>query len=270
MEQAVFIVWRESVEALLVIGILYAWLNRHHQAGLRYLYAGVAAGIGLAFVLGGLLLGVQQVVDGIWQDLFGVGMVFVAAGLIVHMVFWMRRYGAGLGRQLHDQALAAGNGWALALLACLAVGREGAETAIFLYGMSHMQSSLGDWMQFLFAVGLGIGLAVITWLLLQQGTRLSWRRFFRLSEILLLLLAGSLLISGTDRLIGLGLVPAIIDPLWDTSSWLDDTGRIGGILSALTGYRAYPALTTVLVFAGFWLLVVWRLRRTSESTLVRT
>ncbi|OZG75371.1 FTR1 family iron permease [Hahella sp. CCB-MM4] len=265
MEQAIFIVWRESVEALLVIGILYAWLSHHQRSGLRYLYLGVVAGIALAAVLGMTLLGLQQLVDGLWQELFGVGMLFVAAALIVHMVFWMRRYGGGLGKQLQDQALAAGDGWALAMLACLAIGREGSETVIFLYGMSQVQSSMGDWLQFLTAIGAGIGLAVITWALLQQGTRLSWKLFFRFSEIMLLLLAGALVIGGTDRLIGLGLIPAGIDPVWDTSSFIDDTSRMGGILAALTGYRAYPALTTVAAFVGYWMFTLWRLRAVSPA-----
>lgn len=272
MEQAIFIVWRESVEALLVIGILYAWLRQHDRSALGYLYGGVAAGVVLALVLAAGLLGVQQLLGDPWQELFGVAMLFMAAALIVHMAFWMRRRGRTLGRDLQtssQQALAGGNGWALALLACLAVGREGAETVIFLFGMSHLQHSLQDWLQFLFAIAVGVGLAVITWLLLQGGRRwLSWRHFFRLSEALLLLLAGALVVGGTDRLIGMGLLPAGVDPLWDTSALLDDSSRLGGVVAALTGYRAYPALTTVIVFAGFWLLMAGMLRQSERQANV--
>jgi len=56
MGQSMFIVWRESVEALLVIGILHAWLRQQPGAGnaLRMLWAGVAAGLGLAAAWAGV------------------------------------------------------------------------------------------------------------------------------------------------------------------------------------------------------------------------
>ena len=50
MGNALFIIWRESAEAMLVVGILYAWLRKHPDMarGMRFLWGGVAAGVGLA------------------------------------------------------------------------------------------------------------------------------------------------------------------------------------------------------------------------------
>ena len=103
---------------------------------------------------------------------------------------------------------------------------------------------------------LGIGAAFATFWMLQQGSRvLSWRTFFRVSEILLLLLAGALLVSGVETLIALDVLPQLIDPVWDTSAILDDSGRIGGLLASFTGYRARPALLPLLALALYWVLV---------------
>ena len=65
MGNALFIIWRESAEAMLVVGILYAWLKRRPDAtvGLRYLWGGVAAGVGLALALAAVMLGLASVLS---------------------------------------------------------------------------------------------------------------------------------------------------------------------------------------------------------------
>jgi high-affinity iron transporter len=110
-------------------------------------------------------------------------------------------------------------------------------------------------------LGLGIGSAFVTFWLLQKGGRaLSWRWFFRISEILLLLLAGGLLVTGIEKLIGLDVLPPLADQLWDTSAVLDDTGRFGGFVAAMTGYRAQPSLLPLLCLAVFWIAILYFLR----------
>ena len=77
---------------------------------------------------------------------------------------------------------------------------------------------------------------------------------------MLLLLATALLVNGTEKLIGLSVLPALVDPLWDSAWLLDDGAPVGGLMAALTGYRAHPALLTVFVYLAYWTLVLW-LRR---------
>ena len=76
----------------------------------------------------------------------------------------------------------------------------------------------------------------------------------------MLLLAGALLVGGLDRLISLDVVPAIVDPVWDTSALLSDSTGLGKILADFAGYRAMPALISVLVWVAYWILV-WALLR---------
>jgi high-affinity iron transporter len=84
------------------------------------------------------------------------------------------------------------------------------------------------------------------------------------SEILLLLLAGALLVSAVEKMIALDLLPALVDPLWDTSAVIDDSSRSGGLLAAFTGYRARPALLPLVLLAVYWVSVVLLLRRASR------
>jgi len=264
MGNALFIVWRESAEAMLVVGILYAWLKRRPDAriGMRYLWAGVAAGVGLALALAIVMLGVASVLSDEGLEYFQLSMMLIAAGLIVQMVFWMRRHGRTFKKELEagmQEKAAAANWWGMLAVVAIAVGRESAETVVFLYGLSAEQQGIS---RLLVVVPVGLGLALVTFWALQQGSRfLTWRTFFRVSEVLLLLLAGALLVSGLEKSIALGIVPPLVDPLWDSTRILDDSSRVGGLVAALTGYRARPALVPLVVLFAYWIVVSVSLRR---------
>jgi high-affinity iron transporter len=264
MGNALFIVWRESAEAMLVVGILYAWLKNRADAavGMRYLWGGVAAGAGLALGLALVMLGIASSLSGNGLDYFQLAIMLVASALIVQMVFWMRKRGRTFKKDLEsDMARNArtANWWGLLVVVALAVGRETAETVVFLYGLG---AETGGIANLPVVLVLGVGAAFATFWVLQQGSRiLSWRAFFRVSEVLLLLLAGALLVSGVEKLIALDVLPALVDPVWDTSRLLDDSGRVGGLIASFTGYRARPALLPLLALALYWVLVWLLLRR---------
>ena len=103
MGNAFFVVWRESLEAFLIVGILHAWLkaNRDSGGGRRALFAGLAAGAALALLLGWALLTVQDELTGEALEGFQTATLLVAAGLITQMVLWMRRHGRTLKTRLH-------------------------------------------------------------------------------------------------------------------------------------------------------------------------
>lgn len=265
MGSAMFIVWRESVEAILVIGILYAWLNGNgFRSGVRWLWGGIAGGVAVAALLGLAMLEVQSQLAGDTLEWFQIAMVFIAAILIAQMVLWMRRHGKNLKGELEAgmaRAMDRSSLLGIAVVAALAVGREGAETVIFLYGLG-LERSGTDLLLFAGAAFAGLLLALLTgWALIGSGKRISWKTFFRITEAVLLLLAAALLVSGTEKLIGLGTLPALVDPLWDSSFLLDDNGGLGGFLAQLTGYRARPSLTALLAFGAYWLAMAAAMRR---------
>ncbi|NGM88486.1 FTR1 family iron permease [Parapusillimonas sp. SGNA-6] len=275
MEQVAFIVWRESVEALLLVGILYAWLRQSPEGrrGLPWLWTGVAGGLLLAGLLALLLLGLSQWLSSEGQELFQAAMAFVASALVVQMVYWMRRHGRTLKKELEEGAgreTGKSHWWGLLLLVAIAVAREGSETVVFLYGMISAGVSSGSAWKLGVAGLAGFIAALGTFWILQLGGKvLTWRRFFRLTETLLLLLASSLLVTGTDRLISLGILPAWIDPVWDSSAWLGTEGGLGKVLADFAGYRAYPALSQLLIWTLYWVVVWALLRRTGRRVAAR-
>lgn len=269
--QIVFILWRESIEALLVIGILSGWLARQGAPAraARFLWGGVAAGLALAVVFALTVLGFSAVLTpGLRQDMM-TAMVFVAAALIVQMVVWMRANGRTLKRDLEQGLNAAArqdHWWAVFLLALLAVAREGSETVVFLYGTvaaagtSTIAGVAGS-------IAAGLGAAVLSFTALKASARyLPWRIFFRVSEVMLLLLGCALFVTGVGDLVSQGILP-YGSTLWDTGFILDDGTRFGGLVAALTGYRSAPDAVTL----GAWIvygLAIWAILRWQAGRLV--
>lgn len=280
MTQSMFIVWRESVEALLVIGILQAWASQQQQASQlrRSVWAGAALGLLLSGVLAGLILLAGEAMSGAANEWFQASLALVASLLIVQMVGWMHRHGRTLKHDLRrhaDAHMARQGGLGLLLLAMLAVSREGSETVVFLYGAG---AQLRGPQLGLFAVGgvSGLVLAVLTIALLHSSRRfISWQRFFAISEALLLMLGAALLVSGTERIGGQLLaldLPELVysgvgEALWDSSALLSDGRGLGGFLAGFAGYRATPSCVTLLVWVGYWLAVSGWLRQRSMEKI---
>lgn len=259
--QILFVMWRESVEAMLVVGILHAWLVRQpgQSAALRWMWLGVAAGVGLALLLGWSLFAAESVFEGEAQDWFQAALMLVAALLITHTVLWMNRHGRTLRRDMETQMAAQAQRrrwWGVMALALIAVAREGSETVLFLSGLASGPQGVAS-VAFWGAIGAGLVLAWATFGVLQWGGRvLSWRTFFRTTEVLLLLLGGALLVSGLEKLIDLQVFTFWHAPVWDSSHWLDDGGVWGSVVSSFTGYRARPAGLVVVALGAYWVWMV--------------
>lgn len=257
MGNVLFVVWRESVEAMLVIGILYAWLrnNQGGERGIPWLWGGVAGGIALALALGWAMLSVQNGLSGETLEIFQTAVVFIAAALITQMVLWMKKHGREMKRQLEREAEQATRNarWiGIAVVAALAVAREGAETVIFLYGMG-LEKGSGGMVPLAGGAAAGLLLALATAWAVERGLRfLNYGTFFRVSGFLLLLFASALVMNGGERLIGMGWLPPLVDPLWDSSALLDDSTTLGNLVASLTGYRAHPSLAALLLYAAYW------------------
>ncbi|MFN2538429.1 MAG: FTR1 family protein, partial [Mycobacteriales bacterium] len=127
---------REGLEASLVVGILVAYLVKTgRREALRPLWIGVAVAIVASLVFGAVLQFTSANMSFEAQERFGGFASIVAVGFVTWMVFWMRRTARFLKTELHgrlDAALALGP-LALALTGLIAVGREGLETALFLW-----------------------------------------------------------------------------------------------------------------------------------------
>jgi FTR1 family protein len=209
MFEALVITLREGVEAALVIGIILAALERSGRGALkRQVFAGLGAGIAASLV-GAVVVARLGISEEHWEGwLMLLGAVFVAS-----MVFWMWRTAAGLKRAIESRVAsvtssgAAGKapaGWGLLFLTFVLVLREGLETVLFLAAVNLTTEAL---LSFLGGL-LGLVLAAIFGVALVRGSvRIDLGRFFKVTEIVLLVLAAQLLIGGLHELGEAGILP---------------------------------------------------------------
>jgi high-affinity iron transporter len=290
-----FVVWRESLEAMLVMGVLLGWIRASAGMPLAQwqmrmgVYLGACVGLLLAGALALLAYQVQsQLADNV-REWLQLAMVLLAWGLMLHMVFWMRRYGPQLSQKvratvsLQRQRSPHASSWNVAStvggISALAVAREGAETVVFVAGFVAQRTAWS-------AVGLalavlsGIALAAVTVGVLAVGLRLiSHRLAFRVSEMGMLVLAAGLLCAGIDQFIaldgwsvllpGVGFDPFAAPALWDSSAWLSDAQGLGAVLADFAGYRAQPGSAMLALLTLYWLGVIWALRRRPSHSAVR-
>lgn len=271
MLNAFIIVWRESLEAMLVIGVLLSWIARQPEGDrLRDgLWIGIGASVALATLLGAATFAIRSQFAGVALEVFQLGMVLFAAALILQMVLWMHGHGRHMKRELEGRAAASGGAIGIAVIAALAVGREGAETVIFLYGLG-LENSGGTLALMLAAAVAGFAAAAATAWLVARGARfLNMRTLFRISEILLLLIANALLANGIDRMIGLEWLPPLLDPAWDVADVLSDGQGLGRFLADFVGYRARPAGTLLLASLAFWGYALWQMARIDRTATPR-
>jgi len=120
-------------------------------------------------------------------------------------------------------------------------------------------------------VALGLGAAAVIGALLYQGVlRLNLAVFFRVTNILLLLFAAGMIGLAAHELIEAGLLPAVVDPLWNINPILSDKSTVGELLKSLFGYNGNPALTETAAYVAYLAVIGWFLRRRQMSGQVAT
>ncbi|MBI6406132.1 FTR1 family iron permease [Proteus sp. PR00208] len=272
MGQVLFVVWRESFEALLVVGIIYAWIKRSPtpQQGMKYLWGGVVFGLFLAIILALSIYGVFSSLEDMWQSLFMIAMEILACVLIVQMVYWMNGQGKSLKANIENeltQKTQQQSAWGILLIIAIAIAREGSEVVVFL--SSHIMAlNAQTALPFFIEVFIGLLVAAFTlWLFLLTSKVISWRYFFTVTGFLLLFLAVSLLLKAVEEIANLliemdfELPDFFIYPLWDISHILDDSSVFGNFLVSFFAYRSQPIGLSVVTFIVYWVGVALLFKR---------
>lgn len=246
---------REGLEAALVVGILVAYLVRTDRRHLlRWVWAGVAAAVAVSIAFGALLTYGPRGLSFEAQELIGGGLSIVAVAFITWMVFWMARAARTMRGELHTKADAAASAGplAVALLALLAVGREGLETALFLWAGVR---ATGDTTNPLVGALLGLATAVVLGVLITKGAvRLDLARFFTWTAVLLIVVAAGVLAYGVHDLQEAGVLPGLDNLAFDVSEQVPPGSWYGTLLKGTVNFS--PATTWLELCVWFAYLAV--------------
>ena len=245
---AAVVVFRETLEAALIVAIVMG-ASRGVAARGRWIAGGVVLGIVGALVVAAFAGAISEAVQGRGQQLFNAAVLLVAVAMLAWHNVWMsshaRKHVEEMRHLGHDVSVGAKPLSAMLAVTALAVLREGAETVLFMYGLMATGGSAG------LALGgiLGLVGGTAIGVLLYFGLlRVPLRHFFTVTGVIVLLLAAGLAASAAGFLVQAGLLPAIVNQVWNTSRILDVGSIAGRLLHVLVGYNDRPTGVELLFY----------------------
>ncbi|MFT4231315.1 MAG: FTR1 family protein [Leucobacter sp.] len=260
---------REGLEAALVVSVLLAYVNRlgRRDAALR-IWIGVAAAILVSLITGAVLTYGAYGLSFRAQEAIGGSLSVFAVAMVTWMVFWMLRAASGLSGELRgklDRALV-GGGWGVAAIGFISVGREGIETALFIWATTRASAET-PLLGFVTAVS-GIVIAVLLgWAMYRGLLRINLTRFFRWSGALLIVFAAGVLAYGVHDLQEAAFLPgpfaeappgagAFVAAWYGDAAWafriphiIAPDGVLGVLLKGTIGFSPEMTRLEVIVWA---------------------
>lgn len=255
---SLIIVFREAMEAGLIIGIVLAATEGVVRRG-RWIAGGVGAGTIGALLVAMFAASLSDAFAGAGQEVFTASILVFAVLMLTWHVTWMSNH----ARELALEMKAVGNAvrlgerslTALAIVVAVAVLREGAEVVLFLFGVAAGTATSAVSMALGGIAGLGCA-AALSWLLYRGLVAIPLKRLFSVTNGLIMLLAAGMAGQAAAILHSADILPGWGEQLWDTSFLLDDQSYFGRSLHALIGYTARPSGIQLCAWVGTLVVLV--------------
>jgi len=247
---------REGLEASLVVVILIAYLVKSERRHLLpRLWLGIVAAVLVSLAFGALLTFGPRRLTFEAQEGIGGSLSIIAVGFVTWMVFWMARQARGLPGQLRGKVDAAADAGrtSLAVVAMLAVGREGLETALFLWAATQAATgSSGSTTTPLLGALLGILTAVALGLAFYLGVlRINLSRFFGWTGGILIIVAAGVLAYGVHDLQEAGILPGLNSLAFDVSAQVPPTSWLGTLLKGTLNFSPATTWLEAVAWVGY-------------------
>ena len=266
---ALIIVFREVIEAGLIIGIVMAATRGVAGRG-RWINIGIIGGVLGASVVAMFANAISEAFEGSGQELFNASVLGAAVIMLMWHNAWMARHGREIAAQMREVGTAVSEGTkpltALAVVVGLAVLREGSEVVLFLYGIMASGTSVSSMLAGS-ALGLVAG-AAFTALTYFGLLAIPNRYIFSVTSWLIALLAAGMAAQAVHFLNNAGLVVAFDRTVWDTSWLLSEGSILGRFFHALIGYTERPTEMQLMVYVAtlIAMFVLTRLARYSPQS----
>jgi high-affinity iron transporter len=265
MLAALIIVFREAIEAGLIVGIVLAATKGVHSRG-RWIAFGIAGGVIGACLVAAFAGHIANLFSGSGQEVFNASILLLAVLMLTWHNVWMARHGREMARHMKSIGAAVSAGErplaALAIVVGVAVLREGSAVVLFLYGIA--QSTTGTSMLAGGALGLAAG-ALVSALMYYGLLAIPAGKLFRTTAWLITLLAAGMAAQAVLFIQNAGYLELLTTSLWDTSWLLPDGGEgwrgiLGKMLHTLVGYTAAPDGAQLIPYLGTVLAILGLMR----------
>jgi len=251
------IVFREFLEIALILGVILA--ATRGMPG-RYKFIGLGLGLG---VVGSVILAfftdaISEAVDGVGQEVFNAIIMFVAVGFLSWTVIWMKRHARDMSENLKkvgaEVVSGSKSGYVITMIIAVATLREGAEIALFTYGLT--ASGKFTLMSIITGGILGAIAGTAVGIMLYLGLLKAAKKYlFSVTSWLLIFLTAGMAAQGAKFLIAADVLPALAYKVWDTSAIISGSSMVGEVLGVLVGYTPNPSGMELIFYAGVLLIV---------------
>ncbi len=273
------IMFREGLEAALIIAILIAYLSKTNKSEFKkYVWGGAGLAIALSVIIGAVVVLFFGTLQGVAEQLFEGITSLLATVVLTAMIFWMAKNAKNIKTELQqkiDTVVSNKYTIGLAAIAFIAVFREGIETVLFLtasYAVDFGGTTLG------IILGL-IPVIVLAFLLLKGTIKLPLQQFFKYTGVLLIVFAAGLFGFGIHELMEAAESSGIefgwfgehtydINPK-NSTDILHEKGVVGSVFKALVGYDGNPENLRVIGYVLYWLFIGGYFLRTYKGISFR-
>jgi high-affinity iron transporter len=262
---ALIIVFREMLEAGLIVGIVLAATQGVAGRG-RWIAIGIGGGLAGAAIVAAFAGAISEAFQGSGQELFNACVLAIAVVMLMWHNAWMARHGREIAAEMRSIGVAVSEGarplTALAVVVGLAVLREGSEVVLFLYGIVASGTSMGSvFLGGVLGIACGAAFSALTYYGLLA---IPQRYIFAVTSWLIALLAAGMAAQAVQFLNNGGLLTAFDNTMWDTSSVLSEGSIFGRLLHTLIGYTERPTGMQLIVYVCT-LLAMYLLMRIARA-----
>ncbi|MBA7509936.1 Ferrous iron permease EfeU [subsurface metagenome] len=262
MLSSFFIAFREGLEAFLIVGIIISYLFKiGEKRYIKHVIFGVIFAIvlsmGLAYIFELLFGGLEGKVEEIFEG----SVMLLAVVVLTYMIFWMNNQARRIKSDIEisvGKAINKGRIFSLFFLGFIVVFREGAETVLFFRAISYQIGSR----ELIIGGAIGIISSIVLALIFFVSTiKINLSLFFRITGILIMLIAAGLLSTSMHEFQEAGVLPIIKDNIYDISHILSTDSIAGGILKSLFGYNPSPSLLEIIIYLTYIAAIIILIRR---------
>ena len=247
---ALIIVFREMIEAGLIVGIVMA-ATQTVSGSRKWIAGGILAGIFGSCIVAAFTGTIAQLFNGFGQEIFNAVILAIAVAMLTWHNIWMARNGRALAGELKQAGIEVREGHksllALAIIVGTAVLREGSEVVLFLYGIAISAHETAFGMIAGGVVGLALG-AIVSALTFRGLLKIPTRYFFSVTSWLIAFLAAGMAAQSVSFLEKAGLVEILQNTVWNSSGVLSEGSIAGRVLHTLIGYSDQPTALQLLVY----------------------
>lgn len=255
------ILLREGLEAVFVVTIVMSALAKLKRDDLRvFAWTGVALAIAFSVLAGLVLHALPDRLAHAQQAVFQAALLISASVLLTYVMIWFNARAKLSVEAKAAQIVSQGRGWRVLCLAFVAVLREGVEIVVFvsaaLLTRERTELAIG-------AVGGLLSVALVSYLMYRGSLKIPFNLFFRITSVVLIIVAAGLLLQGVGHLQASNILPDWGPGLVNLDGLLSDRTGFGLVLHTLFGYDSNPTFLMLTTYLAYLLAATWLIFRRS-------